>query len=502
MSINKIDRVVLATEVLKDLDGKATKQELTNAQKNLENTINEVYQGIVWKPTVPTFNDLSIEYAGAEDGWTATVEDTNYTYQYNATDMQWFPTSINALPNATPSVDGLMSIGDKVKLDTIEQGAHVNRTPDELFQVIKTKDGKGSGLDADLIQGRPPSSFANKEHNHDGRYNTKAELSSLLNGKSNTNHKHIQADITDFAHKHNASDVTDFSDGVKGTILSGFSTLHSGVVSATDTILSALGKIQKQITDNLGALNGHKDDKDNPHTVTKSQVGLGKVDNTADKDKPVSTPTNTALNKKVDKIIGKELSDNNYTDGDRAEVAKIKNKANKVDIPTKNSQLTNDTDYVTSSELGDAGLGDMTKAVYDKNNSGVVDKAKIANSVVWGGVSGKPSAFTPSSHTHVIGDISGLGVELEEKETPSGAQAKATKSLSDAKVYVDNKVKTDVPMGAKFTDTVYNHPSTHPYSMITGTPSKLSDFTNDISTYHKGSTPISNTKKMWLDTSV
>ena len=33
--------------------------------------------------------------------------------------------------------------------------------------------------------------------------------------------------------------------------------------------------------------------------------------------------------------------------------------------------------------------------------------------------------------------------------------------------YVDSKVQTDVPSGAKFTDTVYTHPASHPASMIT-----------------------------------
>ena len=41
------------------------------------------------------------------------------------------------------------------------------------------------------------------------------------------------------------------------------------------------------------------------------------------------------------------------------------------------------------------------------------------------------------------------------------------------KTYVDNKVKTDVPLNAKFTDTVYSHPSTHPANMITGLPTSL-----------------------------
>jgi hypothetical protein len=39
----------------------------------------------------------------------------------------------------------------------------------------------------------------------------------------------------------------------------------------------------------------HKDDKANPHEVTKAQVGLGNVDNTADMDKPVSTAQGQAI---------------------------------------------------------------------------------------------------------------------------------------------------------------------------------------------------------------
>lgn len=44
-----------------------------------------------------------------------------------------------------------------------------------------------------------------------------------------------------------------------------------------------------------GALDGHIENKSNPHEVTKSQVGLGNVDNTSDLDKPISTATQTVL---------------------------------------------------------------------------------------------------------------------------------------------------------------------------------------------------------------
>jgi hypothetical protein len=44
---------------------------------------------------------------------------------------------------------------------------------------------------------------------------------------------------------------------------------------------------------------------DNPHNVTKAQVGLGNVDNTSDANKPISTATQAALDLKADLVAGK-----------------------------------------------------------------------------------------------------------------------------------------------------------------------------------------------------
>ena len=64
-------------------------------------------------------------------------------------------------------------------------------------------------------------------------------------------------------------------------------------------------------------LTNHINDKTNPHKVTKSQVGLDKVDNTADADKPISTATQTALAGKQPKITGaaSTVTDSNLTGG-------------------------------------------------------------------------------------------------------------------------------------------------------------------------------------------
>lgn len=47
------------------------------------------------------------------------------------------------------------------------------------------------------------------------------------------------------------------------------------------------------------ALNAHIDNKENPHSVTKEQIGLGNVDNTSDLDKPMSTATKDYIDTKV-----------------------------------------------------------------------------------------------------------------------------------------------------------------------------------------------------------
>lgn len=66
------------------------------------------------------------------------------------------------------------------------------------------------------------------------------------------------------------------------------------------------GNKGKEVTD---ALKAHKLDYGNPHRVTKAQVGLDKVDNTRDIDKPISTAVQEALDNKVQIEPGKSLID-------------------------------------------------------------------------------------------------------------------------------------------------------------------------------------------------
>lgn len=60
-------------------------------------------------------------------------------------------------------------------------------------------------------------------------------------------------------------------------------------------------------------------------TYTATEIGLDQVNNTSDMNKPVSTATQTALNGKVDKVEGKQLSTNDYSAEEKSTVAQLKN---------------------------------------------------------------------------------------------------------------------------------------------------------------------------------
>lgn len=80
---------------------------------------------------------------------------------------------------------------------------------------------------------------------------------------------------------------------------------------------NAVGNVQDD-------LNLHKNNSSNPHQVTKVQVGLGNVDNTADLDKPIGSATQAALT-----TLTQTKADKTYVD------SQLNNKADKATTYTK-----------------------------------------------------------------------------------------------------------------------------------------------------------------------
>ena len=199
---------------------------------------------------------------------------------------------------------------------------------------------------------------------------------------------------------------------------------------------SAWGKVDN--TDEVTSVNG----KTGAVTLAKTDLGLDNVDNTSDLDKPVSTATQTALDGKVDKVNGKGLSTEDFTTAEKTKLSGIAAGAevnvnadwdatsgdaqilNKPTIPSKVSQLTNDSGYITGVSWSDvsgkpsfatvATSGDYSDLLNKPDklpaNGGVADVATYAHSageVAWSDVTDRPTNV--SSFTNDSGYITSSG---------------------------------------------------------------------------------------------
>ena len=257
------------------------------------------------------------------DGSTFNVTDSNTVYG-----------------NATASAAGLMSAADKAKLDGVAAGS--NRvTIDAELSTTSTNPVQNKVIKS-ALDGK-----SNTGHTHDDRYYTESEINTKLNAKANSSHTHTKAQITDFPTSMPASDVYAWAKAaskpsytigevsgnlpasrISGTIaaanlpsyvddvleyasLSKFPTKgESGkIYTALDTnkiyrwsgsayvVISetiALGTTHSSAgygDESRAAYNHSTKTSGNPHHVTKTDVGLGNVDNTADSAKSVKYAT-------------------------------------------------------------------------------------------------------------------------------------------------------------------------------------------------------------------
>jgi hypothetical protein len=96
-------------------------------------------------------------------------------------------------------------------------------------------------------------------------------------------------------------------------------------------------------------------------TALKTSLGIDQVNNTADANKPISTATQTALNTKVDKVTGKELSSNDFTTAEKTKLAAI------TGTNTGDQDLSG---YATTAQVASkANAADMTASLATKANT-------------------------------------------------------------------------------------------------------------------------------------
>lgn len=82
-----------------------------------------------------------------------------------------------------------------------------------------------------------------------------------------------------------------------------------------------------------------------------------------------------------------------------------------------------DKSFTINDGADGSGVGDMLKATYDTNGNGIVDDAEKLEGHA-------ASYFAQASHTHTIGDVTGLQAALDEKSSYKFSYDATTKTLT------------------------------------------------------------------------
>jgi hypothetical protein len=235
----------------------------------------------------------------------------NNTYQASTVRLNfkcWFGNGnvqdhYSQITAATASQAGVMSATDKVKLDTTLPNqittettnrtnadnallAKINSLPDHILG----RDLENSGNLINLItsatklsiaywwaERKEDGSFAVNESSH--AFDIPAATQTVAGVMTSADKKNLDNTVTGLA-----NEITNRANAIN-SLRTELKTYIDEAVGNTDTNLTALET----------KVNQHIANKSNPHAVTKTQVGLGNVNNTSDADKPVSTAQATAI---------------------------------------------------------------------------------------------------------------------------------------------------------------------------------------------------------------
>lgn len=153
------------------------------------------------------------------------------------------------------------------------------------------------------------------------------------------------------------------------------------------------------------------------HTHSKSDVGLGNVDNTADIDKSVKYAGSSGSSNTVVYTALTNTDLNTLQTEGRWYYAGGGNICTNIPVASAAFEL-----YVGRNASGwryqqfTVTSGEIYIRVFDSSNWGswrklafTSDTVTAASSVPWSGITGKPSTFAPSSHNHTIANITDIG---------------------------------------------------------------------------------------------
>lgn len=327
-------------------------------------------------------------------------------------------------------------------------------------------------------------------HNHDGAYYKKTEVDATLSGKSDITHNHdaVYTKLDDLRLT-NARTPTAHSNSHKSG--------GSDALTPADIGAAAAGHAHDYSPSNHN------------HDASYSPLGH-------DHDGRYNTKS------EITGLLGNKVDKGN-----------VLQKDNTVSYAPFSDYHPATKKYVDDQFAG-AGTGDMRKGQYDTNDDGKVnaaDVADVANEVAWGNVTGKPSSFMPTAHSHTKADLTDFAHSHAPAEVGAepafvkktafnkdfGSAAETVTEGNDPRLSDARTPKAHTHTKSQITD--FSH--THAPAEVGAEPAfiKSSAFNKNFGTvagtvaqgnhthpllayFHIGPTPPADTSLIWIDTGV
>lgn len=195
------------------------------------------------------------------------------------------PSSSISIPAVTTTKAGVMTAADKVKLDTT--------LPKQISDEVAARTAAD-----EAIRGELADDIAQEVLDRDAAIKVAKDALQASITKEVTDRTNADATLKTTLEKAIADAKTELE--------TSDATLQSNITKEVNDRKGEITRVEKLITDEAATraqadidvnekVDLHIANKSNPHGVTKAQVGLAKVNNTSDADKPVSTAQATAI---------------------------------------------------------------------------------------------------------------------------------------------------------------------------------------------------------------
>lgn len=207
----------------------------------------------------------------------------------------------NVIPAATKTAAGVMTAADRVKLDetlpnaiAAEEAARIakDNAHDKLIDSLPDALVYGASSKASFVSSDKSlkiTLYRKQKDSDKGIYESSGNYFQTITFPAATSASSGVMSNTDKTNLDNtvqglANEITDRTNAINS--------LRTELKTYVDELIADTGS---DVTALETKVNNHLANKSNPHTVTKDQVGLGNASNTSDADKPVSTAQAAAI---------------------------------------------------------------------------------------------------------------------------------------------------------------------------------------------------------------